>query len=172
MPPEMNTARRSGCEDARDPEALKIMVVDDEEPMRLLVEMLLAREGHDVVCCGDDRSAMRLLNGAPDLRVDLVVTDLRMPVHSGWDVIRAARGRIPGVGAILMTGSPDPDLPRKAALLGDCGLLIKPFRIDGFRKLVANMNLPGRKGEGACGPGPEGEPARRGGCSAWALPHR
>lgn len=134
-------------------EALKIMIVDDEEPMRLLVEMLLAREGHDVVWSVDDSEAMRLLDGDEDLQMDLVVTDLKMPTHDGWDVIRAARKRMPGVGVILMTGSPDPDLPHKVSLMDVCDLLRKPFRIAEFRKLVERMNLPGRTREETWGLG-------------------
>ena len=121
-------------------EPMKIMVVDDDETILTLVEIMLLRDGHEVVCMGDDMHAVRALEEDEDLQVDLLVTDLLMPEHDGWSVIRAARQRFPSLPAILMTGSGTAGVEKQVEAFGGCGYLKKPFRIARFRELVRDLS--------------------------------
>ena len=85
----------------------RILVVDDDEPTRELLRDYLSDAGYDVVVAADGRQACRALNA---FRVDLVVTDLEMPVMDGLELIRWLRGAGPSCPIVLVTGRTDREL--------------------------------------------------------------
>jgi DNA-binding response OmpR family regulator len=68
--------------------AKKILVVDDEAPVRLLLEKQLQSAGYEVVTCADGRSALRV---ARENRPDLAVLDLTMPGLDGYALLSMFR---------------------------------------------------------------------------------
>jgi CheY-like chemotaxis protein len=82
----------------------KILIVDDEESDRLLMQAILERAGHETFFAGDGEEALRqlALKG-----VDLVVTDLQMPEVHGFELITVLRefSTPPAVIAVSGTGS-------------------------------------------------------------------
>ena len=68
-----------------------IVVVDDDEDMRMLVEFKLRRLGHEVVAACDGREG---LDACRRLSPDLAVVDVNMPVMTGLELLRALRGSI------------------------------------------------------------------------------
>ena len=79
-----------------------MLVIDDEPLVRRLLSHLLTRAGFQVTEAVGGADGIRQLREAP---VDLVLTDLRMPDCSGWDVARAAGQFSPGLPVVLVTGS-------------------------------------------------------------------
>jgi CheY-like chemotaxis protein len=81
----------------------KILIVDDEESDRLLMQAILERAGHETFFAGDGEEALRqlALKG-----VDLVVTDLQMPEVHGFELITVLRefSTPPAVIAVSGTG--------------------------------------------------------------------
>lgn len=79
----------------------RILVVDDDAPIRNLVQTILATDGHEVFCAGDGKEAIRFLQESP---FDLVITDLIMPEMEGLEMIRKVRKQRPELKIIAMTG--------------------------------------------------------------------
>ncbi|MCL6641202.1 MAG: response regulator [Candidatus Rokubacteria bacterium] len=80
----------------------RVLVVDDEAEVRQAIAELLMEEGHEVTVAADAAEALsRLRTG---LAPDVVLTDLRMPGMSGWELVTAIKARYPGVRVGLITG--------------------------------------------------------------------
>src|SRR5207245_8923417 len=87
----------------------RILVVDDEPDITALVAYHLAKEGYRVTTAGTGADALR---SAREERPDMVVLDLMLPGHSGFEVLAELRRRdeTRGVGVLLLmarTGEPD-----------------------------------------------------------------
>jgi signal transduction histidine kinase len=79
----------------------RILVVDDDAPVRHTLASLLRASGQEVVEADSGAEALRWLETTA---VDLVLTDLGMPDVTGWDVARAAKARHPDLPVVLLTG--------------------------------------------------------------------
>jgi two-component system response regulator PilR (NtrC family) len=101
----------------------RLLVVDDKESIRTMLEYRLARERHEVVQAPDVAAAERALaNGA----FDVVITDLRMGKgDDGLDVLRKAKKVQPDTQVILMTAFGSDDVRVRALELGAYGYLEK-----------------------------------------------
>lgn len=101
----------------------RILIVDDEESDRLMVQAVLARAGHDTVVVEGGEEALRefLKSG-----IDIVVTDLQMPDVHGFELISILRefNPAPSVIAISATG---PFQLHMAEALGAEWTLLKPL---------------------------------------------
>jgi len=105
------------------PDAGRVLVVDDSEDMVQLLAMWLRDEGCTVFTALSGHDALAI---ARSCRPDVVFLDLFLPPPDGLSVCESLQGEgAPGV--ILMTGVPNPDVPRRAAEAGAVALLQKPF---------------------------------------------
>ena len=111
----------------------RVLVIDDDEEIRTIVEHMLVGAGHQVEAALDGAEGLRLFGKRPP---DLVLTDINMPGLDGHDVIAAIRVLHPEVPIIAVSGggaiSPD-ELLLKASALGAVEIIMKPFE---FRQLV------------------------------------
>jgi two-component system cell cycle sensor histidine kinase/response regulator CckA len=80
-----------------------ILVVDDEEMILTMAETILSEYGYRVVTAGSGQKAMAVLS-REDTRVDLIVTDLVMPVMSGRELVERARQLDPKLKILCMSG--------------------------------------------------------------------
>jgi CheY-like chemotaxis protein len=128
---------RRGCQSARRGERTdalrpRVLVVDDEPTVRAVVCDQLA----DFGCQGDEAedgvAAVALLRRR---RYDLVITDLRMPGMTGWDVVDSVRARVPTMPVILISGFPTDDDVKRAQRAG-VPVLQKPFSVAEFQRAV------------------------------------
>jgi CheY-like chemotaxis protein len=107
-----------------------ILVVEDEEPVRRLVQHVLSRAGYRVLAAASGIEALQLLE-QPSLEVDLVLTDLIMPGGvSGQELGRQLRERYPELRILYMsgyTGEGAVDVPDRLRLPAGARLLSKPF---------------------------------------------
>lgn len=113
----------------------KILIVDDEEPIRQLVSMYMTKEGFAVEMAADGRSALARVNA---VKPDLIVLDLMLPEIDGWAVCRTLRGSpITEAIPIIMLTARDDLIDRILGLeLGADDYLTKPFNP---RELVARV---------------------------------
>ena len=102
-----------------------ILVVDDDEANRVTLERILQREGYRVVHAASGRDAMERLR---EHRVDLVLTDLKMPGMSGIDLLRAARKVDPDVEVVVMTAFGTVETAVEAMKEGAYDFVSKPVK--------------------------------------------
>ncbi|MEQ1504760.1 MAG: sigma-54 dependent transcriptional regulator [Myxococcota bacterium] len=102
-----------------------VLVVDDDEANRVTMERILSREGYRVVHADSGRAAMERLR---DERVDLVLTDLKMPGMSGIDLLKAARKVDPDVEVVVMTAYGTVETAVEAMKEGAYDFVSKPLK--------------------------------------------
>jgi|HubBroStandDraft_5_1064220.scaffolds.fasta_scaffold48316_2 EAL domain-containing protein (putative c-di-GMP-specific phosphodiesterase class I) len=110
----------------------KILVVDDDAPLRRASARILGAEGFQVVQAEDGEEALRLLTGG---EFDVVVSDVMMPRTTGLQLLRAIRERDLELPVILMTGAPSTESALEAKRHGALHYLTKP--VDGARLVSA-----------------------------------
>lgn len=110
----------------------RILVVEDDEAVRLSLRLACQKEGFEVVETGDGGRALDELAGRPDL----VLLDLMLPGPSGFDVCRAIHQREPNLPVIILTARGD-EVDKVVGLeLGADDYITKPFSP---RELVARI---------------------------------
>jgi len=105
----------------------RILVIDDQEPIRRIVRRALEQAGHEVVDASDGGIGMEILARQP---ADVVISDIFMPGQDGILTLRQIRKQFPDVKVIVMSGGDSTgllDLRRDAELLGAVKSLQKPF---------------------------------------------
>lgn len=108
-----------------------ILVVEDDRPLRKVIEIGLRRAGHNVLSAPNGLEATALLG--PTGSLDLVITDVFMPEMDGFEVMKAIRVHDPGVKILVISGGerpPYPDFLALAKQLGADDSLPKPFTVD------------------------------------------
>jgi len=106
--------------------AHRILVVDDEEKMRRLLEMALRGMGHEVIQASDGSEALERLAEEP---ADLVLTDLRMPGLDGIGLLRALRERGQELPVVVLTAYGTVESAVEAMKLGAVDYIIRPFEM-------------------------------------------
>lgn len=106
------------------PKNERILVVDDAVDTLEVLERNLASQGYQVFTAQDVSGAMRLLE---DTRVDLVITDLKMPGASGLDLLRYVRENLADTEVMMITGYATVEGAVQAVKLGAEEYLSKPF---------------------------------------------
>ena len=107
----------------------RILVVDDEPDILLLLRMNLEAEGHEVLLAADGEMALARI---AEHRPDLVLLDVMMPLRDGWGVLEAIDGE--GRAVVMVSAKADPRDAQRALELGALDYLTKPFDLD---KLLA-----------------------------------
>lgn len=118
---------------------LTILIVDDEEPIRELLQWMLQDAGHTVHLASDGQQAMQFLESHG--RVDVVLSDINMPCMDGIELRRQMRASWPDLPILLTSGRPPPHAISH--------FLAKPFRWDALTNAIM-ATLGQRSGLGRC----------------------
>ena len=113
----------------------RILVVDDEEGVRTVLQRLLRRIGYEVDAVGDARTALAMLALTP-LRFDLVLSDILMPEKTGLELAAEIIDAHLPVAIVLMTGFADNATVREATETRRLPVLRKPFEMDQLAVIV------------------------------------
>ncbi|MCU0255496.1 MAG: sigma-54 dependent transcriptional regulator [Vicinamibacterales bacterium] len=105
--------------------APRILVVDDEEELRVSVVKVLRRAGYEVEAAPDGVTALALVRQAP---VHLLVTDFRLPDVDGLELMRQVRAAVPDCEVLMMTAYANIPLAVEAVREGAWDFLAKPFK--------------------------------------------
>ena len=110
--------------------SLSILVADDEDSIRSLLEHFFRAEGHAVLVVGNARQAVEVMAKQP---FDLVITDVLMPDGDGLDLITELRKRQPAARILAMSGGgrylEGSDYLKLAKGLGAHAAIMKPFTL-------------------------------------------
>jgi CheY-like chemotaxis protein len=121
----------------------RVLIVDDEESMRLLVARAIAMDGHEIATAADGAEALDVLSG-PNGAFDLLLTDIQMPIMDGIALALTAARDFPKTTILLMTGFAD-QRERASGLNAIAhDVISKPFSVADIRTAVADA-LASRK---------------------------
>ena len=112
--------------------SLKVLVVDDEPPIRKLLRLGLRAQGCDVLEAPNAKTALELLQRDPDI----VVLDLGLPDMHGFDLLRRMRAEREGLPIIVLSSRDDEAGKVEALDMGADDYVTKPF---GMEELAARM---------------------------------
>ena len=105
----------------------RLLVVDDEKSVRDLLERVLKEAGYDVVTAANGREA---LDKVSELKIELVLLDIKMPVMSGMEVLRQLATNWPEICVVMATAVADAQTAVEAMKLGAYDYITKPFNRD------------------------------------------
>lgn len=112
----------------------RVLVVDDEEPIRRAFSRLLQHDGHDVVTAADGREAIKWLSQGSTL--DVIVSDINMPQMNGLELLRAVREHDMDLPVILITANPGIESAIQAIDYGAYKYISKPVDHETLRDCV------------------------------------
>jgi DNA-binding NtrC family response regulator len=119
-----------------------ILIVEDEPKMRRLLEMNLADQGFTTHAAGDAESGLKLLNSE---KIDLVVTDFKLPGMNGVEFLQAIRRANAALPVVIMTAYGSVESAVEAMKLGASDYVLKPFSLAEMvmviRKEIDSRNL-------------------------------
>ncbi|HEY1534577.1 MAG TPA: response regulator [Polyangiaceae bacterium] len=121
----------------------RIVVAEDDFEMRRLVADCLRKEGYEVQEVADGGELLfriedNLFMRRAPIPVDLFVTDIRMPVYTGLEIVSGLREAGLDMPVIIMTAFGNPETRERAEALG-AALLDKPFKMEQLRALVRRL---------------------------------
>lgn len=111
-----------------------ILVVDDDESMRFMLQTKLFQSGYNVTLAASGTHAMQIFQTGK--KFDLVLCDLKMPLKSGIDVIRFMKENGYSAPCIIVTGFPEKEKIIAAAQMGIQDVLVKPVRHQELMKMI------------------------------------
>ena len=116
----------------------KVLTVDDSRTMRDMVAFTLKGAGYDVVEAGDGQQALTLIGTN---KVDLVITDLNMPVMDGLTLIRRLRATPAHrtLPILMLTTEADDSKKAEGRSAGATGWIVKPFNPDKLISVVQKV---------------------------------
>jgi CheY-like chemotaxis protein len=123
----------------------KILVVDDNENIREMLEDFLNFEGHKPVLAKDGKEALEIFC---EQDFDMMITDLGMPGMSGWELSKHIKQRKPEIPVVIITGW---GAQLEAENLKENkveSILTKPFNLDQIKKMIETVGAKVLRKEG------------------------
>jgi CheY-like chemotaxis protein len=119
-----------------------VLLVEDEDPVRRSAQRILERAGYHVISArhgGDAVQHLSAMRGS----VDVLLTDVEMPVMNGVELAKRAAVLVPNIRIVLMSGYSDLLVPNTSAT-PTCALLRKPFTAASLVAALRQEALSGR----------------------------
>jgi len=113
--------------------AYKILVVDDEENMRVLLKRVLGKEGYQVECADLGKTALRL---AKDNLFDLAIVDVCMPEMDGLEVLKKLKSINRQLPVVIISAYPSWGRKPAAERMGCAAYLSKPVDMKYLKQLI------------------------------------
>jgi CheY-like chemotaxis protein len=114
-----------------------ILLVEDEESLRVLAAGILENNGYSVLLASDAKEAMKLAKEHTD--IDLLVTDVVMPGQSGSELAASLRHFLPNLKLLYMSGYTSDLITQHGVLETEAALLEKPFTKNALLNKVRNV---------------------------------
>ncbi len=111
-----------------------ILVADDEKSLTEFLEILFSREGYEVVVAHSAEEAVQFLNSKD---IDLVITDINMPVAGGMAVLKSSMAINKDVPVLMVTAFASTETAVEAMKIGAYDYITKPFQVDEIKLIVA-----------------------------------
>lgn len=119
-----------------DPDAKKILIVDDEISILKVLSHIFRKQGYAPFTCTSGEQALEFMK---DHQFDLLITDLRLRTQmDGLDLLREAKQKHPDVPVVIITGYASVKIAIQALKQGAFDLVTKPFKMDQLAEVVEN----------------------------------
>jgi two-component system chemotaxis response regulator CheY len=122
----------------------KIMIVDDEEQVRMTIKLQLKDTGFEIIEAEDGEQGIAMLDNENALIVDAIICDVRMPKINGVEAVHYFRKEYPAIPVIVLTGFPDVKLATEFLKEGVTDYLVKPVEkeklVEVVTKAVSHRN--------------------------------
>ncbi len=113
-----------------------ILVVDDEENAREGLSKILSKEGYRVETASNGKEAIDNLKRQ---RYDLVITDMRMPLMDGFEVLREIKKMDENIGVIMITAYGEVESYLEAMNMGAFEYINKPVRVNELKRVITKV---------------------------------
>jgi CheY-like chemotaxis protein len=118
-----------------------VLVVEDEDQVRVLAESYLQEQGHQVLSAGTPAGALALLQQSPGVDVLFTDLDLKGDIHAGIELAKAAIKLCPQLRVLYTTGRAITD-GMKARFVSGSATLAKPYTVDELRNsMLTNFQI-------------------------------
>jgi CheY-like chemotaxis protein len=104
---------------------MRVLIVDDNASMRILLSTLLGDRGHQIV--GSLAEGNGVMEAVDRLKPEIVCLDYQLPGRDGLEILADINNTRPEIDVLFITASEDPEIEQKAADAGAAGFLRKPF---------------------------------------------
>lgn len=104
---------------------MRVLIVDDNASMRILLSALLGDRGHQIV--GSLAEGNGVMEAVDRLKPEIVCLDYQLPGRDGLEILEEINSTRPEIDVLFITASEDPEIEQKAADAGAAGFLRKPF---------------------------------------------
>lgn len=111
----------------------RILIIDDEENMRHMLQTMLSRYGYTVSTAKDGAAGLAMLD---EQSFDFILCDVKMPQMSGMDFLKAGRERLQDATVIMMSAFGSIDMAIEAMKLGAYDFISKPFKNEEIRLTI------------------------------------
>jgi DNA-binding response OmpR family regulator len=116
----------SAANEAEGPANAIILLVEDEDQVRDLTRTMLERRGYRILEAATPEDALRIAS-QPGQKIDLLLTDIVMPLKYGTDLATEVRSILPEVRVLYMSGYTDDSVVKQGLLAPDTAFIQKPF---------------------------------------------
>jgi len=116
---------------------IRVLIVDDEEPMRRFVDLVLTGAGYETTLAADGDEAIGISASAPEF--DLLITDEMMPRMMGHQLARYMRERYLSIKVLYLSGFRDQLFKEKGSLWADEAFLDKPCSPEQLVQAVSTL---------------------------------
>ena len=127
---------------------IKILIIDDERPIRETLEMFLREKGYEVATSEDGKQGLEAVQRE---RPEIVILDIRLPGMDGLEVLRRIKEKGEETQVIMITAYHDKETTKQAMKLGAYEYIHKPLDADEFEnaieKVVHNLFHEMRQGD-------------------------
>ena len=127
-------------------EKAHILLVDDEQQMRAAMEAVLARKGYCLFQCENGKEALELLEKA---KVDLIISDMKMPVMTGLELLAEVQEKYPRLPMVMITAYGTIEQAVEAMKRGAFDFITKPFSAEDLENVAARALSPARRAPAA-----------------------
>jgi two-component system response regulator PilR (NtrC family) len=112
----------------------KALIVDDEESMQEFLDIFLTKEGYQVRTAGSVEKAIEILS---EENFDVVISDIKMPGHSGIELLRIVKAANPDTAVIMITAYASLDSAVNALREGAFDYITKPFEVNQIKYAIS-----------------------------------
>jgi len=116
----------------------KILIVDDELNMRLVLTAMLKKEGYEIASAADGSEALSILKSGP---IDAVITDLKMPNVDGMELLDHMNDKHPAIPVIIITAHGTVATAVEALKKGALDYITKPFDLDELKNVISKAMI-------------------------------